>query len=47
MADSDDSIGDIKKYTQSLMDQLKDAFLTNFNVDAIKQKLFRNDKIST
>ena len=39
MGDSDDIKKDIKGYTQSLMDELKAAFLTNFDVDAIKLKL--------
>ena len=39
MGDADDIKKDIKGYTQSLMDELKAAFLTNFDVDAIKLKL--------
>jgi len=39
MADSGSTIGDIKNYTKSLMDELKTAFLTNFDVDEIKKKL--------
>jgi hypothetical protein len=39
MADSGSTFSDIKGYTQSLMDGLKTAFLTNFDVDEIKKKL--------
>jgi len=39
MGDKDNLKEDIKGYTQSLMDELKKAFLTNFDVDEIKKKL--------
>jgi len=39
MADSGSTISEIKSYTQSLMDQFKDAFLTNFDVSSIKKTL--------
>lgn len=39
MADSGSKFSDIKGYTQSLMSELEKAFLTNFDVDAIKTKL--------
>ena len=37
MADSGSTFSEIKGYTQSLMDGLKDAFLTNFDVSSIKK----------
>lgn len=39
MADSGSTFSEIKGYTQSLMDGLKDAFLTNFDVSSIKKTL--------
>ena len=39
MGDEDDIKKNIKGYTQSLMDELEKAFLTNFDVEAIKDKL--------
>ena len=39
MADSGSTFSEIKGYTQSLMDELKKSFLTNFDVDEIKKKL--------
>jgi hypothetical protein len=44
---SGDTIDDVKKYTQSLMDGLKNAFLTNFDVTAIAQKLKEVEKGAT
>lgn len=39
MGDADDIKKDIKGYTQGLMDELEKAFLTNFDVKAIKLQL--------
>ena len=36
---SGSTIDDVKKYTQSLMGELKDAFLTNFDVSEVAKKL--------
>lgn len=36
---SGSTIDDVKKYAQSLMGELKDAFLTNFDVSAVAKKL--------
>ena len=47
MDEDDETIGDIKNNTKSLMDQLKKAFLTNFDVDAIKLKLNEVEKGAT
>jgi hypothetical protein len=44
---SGDTIDGVKKYTQSLMDELKKAFLTNFDVTAIAQKLGEVEKGAT
>jgi hypothetical protein len=44
---TDSTIADIKGYTQSLMDGLKEAFLTNFDVTAIREKLEEVEKGAT
>lgn len=44
---TDSTIADIKGYAQSLMDGLKEAFLTNFDVTAIAQKLEEVEKGAT
>lgn len=44
---TDSTIADIKGYTQSLMDELKKAFLTNFDVTAIREKLEEVEKGAT
>ena len=44
---TDSTIADIKNYTQSLMEQLKIAFLTNFDVTEIAKKLEEVEKGAT
>ena len=47
MGDTDDIKKDIKGYTQSVLDEIEKAFLTNFDVDAIKDKIAEVEEAAT